>query len=130
MAKGSQLKKYRNRVSKLRRLHPGLSYEAARKKASQEFAKGGSGKKKVSGMTEKGRKRSRPSASRYVHAKVGSIPDTATQSQLKGKLIKSLEEQAAWALLARQTAKSAKDRKSAAKTAREVLRKLKAARSV
>lgn len=129
MAQGSQLRKYRNRVAQLRRQHPSWSYETAREKASAEFAKGKPKKKKVSGAKpKKAPTRSRPSHSSA--GRVGSVPDTQTQSQLKSKLVKSLEEQAAWALLARQTATSAKDRNTQGKKAREVLRKLKAARSV
>jgi len=118
------------RATELQKKHPGWSYRTAQKEAGKEFRTGSPKKKSVSGTKKKSVKKSHPKPRHSTGGRLGSLPDTPTQSQLKAKLVKSLEEQAAWALLAKEGATNARDRTAQGKKAREVLRKLKAARSV
>lgn len=122
-ANTARLKRITNGAKAIRKKHPGMSWQNAIK-ASAKAIKGG---KKVSGT-----KKSSPKKVKKVATKkrvsgiskprraVGSVAHT------RSKLKKQLEEQLAWGLLARDSAKKVSDRKKKSKKVTELKRELRA----
>jgi len=123
----ARLRKIRLRASAIHKAHPSGSYQAALKKAGAEF------RGKVSGVAKKRKPAKKKAATRKrkheVDIKViGAVPHTAAQH--KSALVRSLEEQLAWALLAVRQEHRITHRRKLQKKAAELSRKLKAARSL
>lgn len=128
MTNGQRLKKIRERASQIHKQHPGGSYQVALRKAGKEFREKN---KKVSGTKKHPKHKSTTGRGRKKgHARtIGAVP-SLTHSQVKSKMVKSLEEQLAWALLAQSSSKNKTERKKEGKHVSELKRKLKAAHSL
>lgn len=126
MTNSQRLKKIHQRAKELIRKHPAMKYSTAQKRAGAELRGKGvkkPGKKSAAHPKATQRKRA-------PRARISGVPDTPSLAQAKSAATRSIEEQLAWALLARQSAKNVRERKQKAKRVTELNKKLRAARSL
>jgi len=118
-----RLKRMTTRAKAIRKQHPSMQWSNALKKAAAEL-KG----KRVSGV----KKKSSPKKRKKVGAvksttRVSSTPrKVGTVAHTRSKLKKQLQEQLAWALLAKESAQKVRDRKKKGKKVVEIKKELRA----
>jgi hypothetical protein len=119
----NRLKRITTRAKAIRKAHPNMQWVNAVRQAAKELKSG-----KVSGT----KKKSSPKKKKKVGAvkrtrTVSSAPrKVGTVAHTRSKLKQQLNEQLAWALLAKESAAKVRDRKKKAKKVTEIKRELRA----